>query len=62
MRFVSPMSTATDWLNDEKQGLAVDRILEAAGVVFSRDGIRGLRAYIQMILNFSKPMEISGYC
>lgn len=43
MRFVSPMSTATDWLNEEKQGLAVDRILEAAGVVFSRDGIRGAR-------------------
>lgn len=37
------MSTATDWLNDEKQGLAVDRILEAAGVVFSRDGIHSAR-------------------
>ena len=37
------MSTATDWLNDERQELAVDRILEAAGRVFVRDGIRGAR-------------------
>ncbi len=37
------MSTATDWLNDEKQELAVDRILKAASVVFSRDGIRSAR-------------------
>jgi AcrR family transcriptional regulator len=37
------MSTAHDWLNDERQELAVDRILEAAGGVFERDGIRGAR-------------------
>jgi AcrR family transcriptional regulator len=37
------MSTATDWLNEERQELAVDRILEAAGAVFARDGIRGAR-------------------
>ena len=37
------MSTATDWLNEERQELAVDRILEAAGRVFVRDGIRGAR-------------------
>ena len=37
------MSTATDWLNDERQELAVDRILEAAREVFARDGIRGAR-------------------
>jgi AcrR family transcriptional regulator len=37
------MSTATDWLNDERQELAVDRILEAARKVFARDGIRGAR-------------------
>lgn len=37
------MSTVTDWLNEERQELAVDRILEAASVVFSRDGIRGAR-------------------
>ena len=37
------MSTAPDWLNDERQELAVDRILEAAREVFARDGIRGAR-------------------
>lgn len=37
------MSTATDWLNEEKQELAVERILEAASGVFSRDGIRNAR-------------------
>jgi AcrR family transcriptional regulator len=37
------MSTATDWLNEERQELAADRILEAAGGVFVRDGIRGAR-------------------
>jgi AcrR family transcriptional regulator len=35
--------TTTDWLNEERQELAVDRILEAAGEVFVRDGIRGAR-------------------
>jgi AcrR family transcriptional regulator len=37
------MSMATDWLNEERQELAVDRILEAAGGVFVRDGIRSAR-------------------
>ena len=37
------MSTATDWLSEERQELAVDRILEAAAAVFARDGIRGAR-------------------
>jgi len=37
------MSTATDWLNEERQELAVERVLEAAGSVFERDGIRGAR-------------------
>jgi len=37
------MSTAADWLNEERQELAVDRILEAAGRVFVREGIRGAR-------------------
>jgi AcrR family transcriptional regulator len=37
------VSTAPDWLNDERQELAVDRILEAAREVFARDGIRGAR-------------------
>jgi len=37
------MSTATDWLNEERQELAADRILEAAGRVFVHDGIRGAR-------------------
>jgi AcrR family transcriptional regulator len=37
------MSTTTDWLNEERQELAVDRILEAAREVFARDGIRGAR-------------------
>ena len=37
------MSTEHDWLNEERQELAVDRILEAAGGVFERDGIRGAR-------------------
>lgn len=36
-------STATDWLNEEKQELAVDRILEAARMVFAREGIRAAR-------------------
>jgi AcrR family transcriptional regulator len=35
--------TTSDWLNEERQELAVDRILEAAGGVFVRDGIRGAR-------------------
>jgi AcrR family transcriptional regulator len=35
--------TTTDWLNEERQELAVDRILAAAGGVFVRDGIRGAR-------------------
>jgi len=35
--------TTTDWLNEERQELAVDRLLEAAGEVFARDGIRGAR-------------------
>ena len=33
----------TDWLNEERQELAVDRILEAARGVFARDGISGTR-------------------
>ncbi|MDH3729157.1 MAG: TetR/AcrR family transcriptional regulator [Myxococcales bacterium] len=37
------MSTATDWLNEEKQELAVERILEAASGVFSCEGIRNAR-------------------
>jgi AcrR family transcriptional regulator len=37
------VSTVPDWLNDERQELAVDRILEAAREVFARDGIRGAR-------------------
>jgi AcrR family transcriptional regulator len=37
------MTTATDWLNEERQELAADRILEAAGRVFVREGIRGAR-------------------
>ncbi|NOQ83340.1 MAG: TetR family transcriptional regulator [Myxococcales bacterium] len=37
------MSSSADWLNDERQELAVDRILEAARGVFARDGIRGAR-------------------
>ena len=37
------MTTATDWLNEERQELAVDRILEAAREVFARDGISSAR-------------------
>jgi AcrR family transcriptional regulator len=37
------VTTTTDWLNEERQELAVDRILEAAREVFVRDGIRGAR-------------------
>ena len=37
------MSSSADWLNEERQELAADRILEAAGGVFVRDGIRGAR-------------------
>lgn len=37
------MNTATDWLNEERQELAVERILEAAREVFVRDGIRSAR-------------------
>ena len=37
------MSSSADWLNDERQELAVDRILEAARGVFASDGIRGAR-------------------
>lgn len=37
------MSSSADWLNDERQELAVDRILDAARGVFARDGIRGAR-------------------
>lgn len=33
----------TDWLNEERQELAVDRIMGAAREVFSRDGIQGAR-------------------
>lgn len=35
--------TTADWLNEERQELAVDRILEAAREVFGRDGIQGAR-------------------
>jgi AcrR family transcriptional regulator len=35
--------TTTDWLNEQRQELAVDRILEAAREVFGRDGIQGAR-------------------
>ncbi|MEM9730032.1 MAG: helix-turn-helix domain-containing protein [Myxococcota bacterium] len=34
---------ASDWLGDERQELAGDRILEATRVVLARDGIRGAR-------------------
>lgn len=34
---------ATDWLGEERQELAGDRILEATRVVLARDGIRGAR-------------------
>ena len=37
------MTSTADWLNEERQELAVERILEAAGEVFRRDGIRGAR-------------------
>jgi len=37
------MSTTTDWLNEERQELAVERILEAAREVFVHDGIPGAR-------------------
>lgn len=37
------MTSGHDWLNEERQELAVDRILEAAAEVFVRDGIRGAR-------------------
>lgn len=37
------MSTTQDWLGDERQELAVARILEAARNVFAHDGIRGAR-------------------
>ena len=39
----SHMSTASDWLNEERQELAIERILEGAREVFARDGIRGAR-------------------
>ena len=39
-----PVVTGTaDWLGEERQELAVERILEAAGEVFASDGIRGAR-------------------
>lgn len=34
---------ATDWLGEERQELAGDRILEATRIVLARDGIRGAR-------------------
>lgn len=37
------MTTTQDWLGDERQELAVARILEAARDVFAQDGIRGAR-------------------
>ena len=37
------MSSTTDWLNEGRQELAVDRILQAASEVFVRDGLRGAR-------------------
>jgi len=37
------MTTTTDWLGDERQELAVERILEAASEVFARDGIQDAR-------------------
>jgi len=37
------MTSTADWLNEERQELAVERILEAAREVFRRDGIRGAR-------------------
>ena len=37
------MRSTADWLNEERQELAVARILEAAAGVFARDGIRGAR-------------------
>jgi hypothetical protein len=33
------MSTSTDWLESERQDLAVQRILEAAAEVVPRDGL-----------------------
>jgi AcrR family transcriptional regulator len=37
------VTKTTDWLNEERQEIAVARILEAAREVFLRDGIRGAR-------------------
>lgn len=37
------MTTTTDWLGDERHDLAVERILDAAGDVFAREGIGGAR-------------------
>lgn len=37
------MTSTTDWLNEERQEIAVARILEAAREVFLGDGIRGAR-------------------
>lgn len=37
------MTTTTDWLNEERQEIAIARILEGAREVFLRDGIRGAR-------------------
>jgi AcrR family transcriptional regulator len=37
------MSTSTDWLESERQDLAVQRILEAAANVVARDGLRRIR-------------------
>lgn len=37
------MGSSADWLNEDRQELATDRILEAAAEVFARDGIRGAR-------------------
>jgi AcrR family transcriptional regulator len=37
------VTTTTDWLNEQRQELAVDRLMEAAREVFARDGIQGAR-------------------
>ena len=42
MKHVDP-GTTTDWLNEQRQELAVDRLMEAAREVFARDGIQGAR-------------------
>lgn len=37
------VTTTSDWLNEQRQELAVDRLMEAAREVFARDGIQGAR-------------------